>query len=175
MKCVYIASRYHKSMQYMFILIDEITCSTIEHFYVTSSPSRLWRKIENSCHVGVQWDRSFYGEFHKMSDILLICVESDKTPLLHKLKQLYKRFPVGFFLIDIAYTCWTRTSCTPIWMFMIQTCDHMMKTLYIYSHMYIYMPWTVESFEGYGVQLEESLDLYSWHVPPYKHYNDHNL
>ena len=41
-----------------------------------------------------------------MSDILimlLICVESDKIPLPHKLKQLYKRLPVGF-LIDIAYT-----------------------------------------------------------------------
>ena len=41
-----------------------------------------------------------------MSDILimlLICVESGKIPLLHKLKQLYKRLPVGF-LIDIAYT-----------------------------------------------------------------------
>ena len=40
-----------------------------------------------------------------MSDILimlLICVESDKIPLLHKLKQLYRRLPVGF-LIDIAY------------------------------------------------------------------------
>ena len=41
-----------------------------------------------------------------MSDILtmlLIGVESDKIPLLHKLKQLYKRLPVGF-LIDIADT-----------------------------------------------------------------------
>ena len=41
-----------------------------------------------------------------MSDILiilLICVESDKIPLPHKLKQLYKLLPVGF-LIDIAYT-----------------------------------------------------------------------
>ena len=43
-----------------------------------------------------------------MSDILimlLICVELDKIPLLHKLKQLhvYKRLPVGI-LIDIAYT-----------------------------------------------------------------------
>ena len=35
--------------------------------------------------------------------MLLICVESDKIPLLHKLKQLYTRLPVGF-LIDIAYT-----------------------------------------------------------------------
>ena len=35
--------------------------------------------------------------------MLLICVESDKIPLLHKLKQLYKRLPVGF-LIDITYT-----------------------------------------------------------------------
>ena len=42
----------------------------------------------------------------RMSDILimlLICFESDKIPLLHKLKQLYKRLPVGV-LIDIAYT-----------------------------------------------------------------------
>ena len=40
-----------------------------------------------------------------MSDILimlLICVESDKIPLLHKLKQLYECLPVGV-LIDIAY------------------------------------------------------------------------
>ena len=51
-------------------------------------------------------DRSFYGDLHEMSDILimlLICVESDKIPLLHKLKHLYKRLPVGV-LIDIAYT-----------------------------------------------------------------------
>ena len=34
--------------------------------------------------------------------MLLICVESDKTPLLRKFKQLYKRLPVGF-LIDITY------------------------------------------------------------------------
>ena len=33
----------------------------------------------------------------------MICVESDKIPLLHKLKQLYKCLPVGF-LIDITYT-----------------------------------------------------------------------
>ena len=57
----------------------------------------------NSCHVGVQRDRSFYGDLHEMSDILLICVESDKIPLLLKLKQLCKRLPVGF-LIDIAYS-----------------------------------------------------------------------
>ena len=64
------------------------------------------RKTENSCHVGVQRDRSFYGDLHKMSDILtmlLICAESDKIPLLHKLKQLYKRLPASF-LIDITYT-----------------------------------------------------------------------
>ena len=43
-----------------------------------------------------------------MSDILimlLICVELDKIALLHKLKQLYERLPVGF-LIDIAYTAY---------------------------------------------------------------------
>ena len=65
----------------------------------------LRRKTENSRHAGVR-DRSFYGDLHEMSDIpimLLLCVESDKMPLLHKLKQLYKRLPVGF-LIDIAYT-----------------------------------------------------------------------
>ena len=63
----------------------------IERLHVMSSPSRLRRKTENSRHFGVQQDRSFYGDFHEMSDILimlLICVESDKIPLLHKLKQL---------------------------------------------------------------------------------------
>ena len=62
--------------------------------------------MENSHHVGVQQDRSFYGDLHGTSDILIVllmCVESDKIPLLHKLKQLYKCLPVGF-LIDIAYT-----------------------------------------------------------------------
>ena len=34
--------------------------------------------------------------------MLLICVELEKIPLLHKLKQLYERLPVGFF--DIAYS-----------------------------------------------------------------------
>ena len=50
----------------------------IECFHVISSPSRLRRKKENSRHVGVQLDRSFYGDLHKRSDILivvLICVE----------------------------------------------------------------------------------------------------
>ena len=78
----------------------------IERLHVMSLRSRLRRKTENSRHVGVQRDRSFYGDLHEMSDILimlLICVESDKIPLLHKLKQLYKRLPVGV-LIDIAYT-----------------------------------------------------------------------
>ena len=77
-------------------------CDVIVRFHVT----RLRRKTENSRHVGVQRDRSFYGDLHEMSDILimlLICVESDKIPLLHKLKQLYKHLPVGF-LIDITYT-----------------------------------------------------------------------
>ena len=56
---------------------------------------------------------------------LLICVESDKIPLLHKLKQLYKRLPV-VFLIHIAYTAnnirWRFIS--SIWNY-----DHAMKTL----------------------------------------------
>ena len=46
------------------------------------------------------YDRSFYSDLHEISDILimlLICVELDKMPLLYKLKQLYKRLPVGFF------------------------------------------------------------------------------
>ena len=63
----------------------------VERLHVTSSPLRLRRKTEDSRHVGVQQDRSFYGNLHEMSDILiilLICVESDKIPLLHKLKQL---------------------------------------------------------------------------------------
>ena len=70
------------------------------------SPLRLRRKTENSHHVGVQQDRSFYGDLHEMSDILimlLMCIESDKIPSLHKFKKLYKSLPVGF-LIDITYT-----------------------------------------------------------------------
>ena len=84
----------------------EFTFTIIERFHVTSSPLRLRRKMKNSHHVGVQRDRSFYGNLHKMSDILimiLVCIESDKIPSLHKFKKLYKRLPVGF-LIDIAYT-----------------------------------------------------------------------
>ena len=38
--------------------------------------------------------------FTKLVIMLLICVESDKIPLLHKLKQLCKPLPY-FFLIDI--------------------------------------------------------------------------
>ena len=56
--------------------------------------------------MGVQRDRGrrFNGDLHEMNDImLLICVESDKIPLLRKLKKLYKHLPVGF-LNDIAYT-----------------------------------------------------------------------
>ena len=43
--------------------------------------------------------------FMKVLTILLICVESDKIPLIRKLKQfnIYKRLPMGF-LIAIAYT-----------------------------------------------------------------------
>ena len=73
---------------------------------MTSSPLRLRRKTDNSRHVGVQRDRSFCGDLHEMSDILimlLMCIESDKMPSLHKLKKLYKRLPLGF-LIDIVYT-----------------------------------------------------------------------
>ena len=58
---------------------------------MTSSPSRLRRKTENSRHAGVR-NKKFYGDLHKMSAILvmlLICVELDKIQLLHKLKQLY--------------------------------------------------------------------------------------
>ena len=68
-----------------------------------------------------------------MSDILimlLICVESDKIPLLHKLKQLYKCLPMGF-LIDTAFTAnnilyklYTKMAVY------FQNCDHVIKTLY---------------------------------------------
>ena len=67
---------------------------------MTSLPSRLRRKTENSHHIGVR-DRRFNGDLHEMSDILimlLICVdELDKIPLLRKLKELYKRLPMFFF------------------------------------------------------------------------------
>ena len=75
-----------------YLCRDTLADIPTERFHVMSLPSRLRRKTENSRHVGVQRDRNFYSDLHKMSDILimlLICVESDKIPLLHKLKQLY--------------------------------------------------------------------------------------
>ena len=98
--------------------------STIERLHVTSLPSRLRRKTEKFLS---QRDRSFYGNLRETSDILimlLICVESDKIPLLHKLKQLYKRLPVGFLI-----TCCT--SHTPRWRFIsgIRNYDHETKSL----------------------------------------------
>ena len=91
---------------------------------------------ENSHHVGVQRDRSFYDNLHEMSDILimlLIGVELDKIPLLHKLKQLYKCLSVLFFLNWYRTLLMTYyTSCTPRGRFIssIRNCDHMMKMLY---------------------------------------------
>ena len=84
-------------------------------------------------------NRSFYGDLHEMSDILImllihVCVELDKIPLLHKLKQLYERLPLGFFFLSILHILLIThcTSCIPRWQFIfrIQNCDHMMKTLY---------------------------------------------
>ena len=43
----------------------------IERLHVMSSPSRLRRKTGNSRHVGVQQDRSFYGNLNEISDILM--------------------------------------------------------------------------------------------------------
>ena len=60
-------------------LIYIVSIVLIERFHVTSSPSRLQRKTENSRKIY----RCFYGDLHKMSDILtmlLICVESNKIP-----------------------------------------------------------------------------------------------
>ena len=59
----------------------------IERFRVTSSPFKFTRKTENCCHVGVQGDSSFYGNLGEWKGILvmlLVCVESDKIPLLCK-------------------------------------------------------------------------------------------
>ena len=73
---------------------------------MTLSPLRLRRKTENSRHVGVQEDGGFYGDLHKMSDLLimlLICVESDKIPLLRKLNS-YINVYLWVLLMCIAYT-----------------------------------------------------------------------
>ena len=70
---------------------------------MTSSPLRLRRKTDNSRHVGVQRDRSFYGDLHELSDILIMLLMCIESASLHKFKKLYKRLPVAF-LIDIAYT-----------------------------------------------------------------------
>ena len=66
-------------------------------------------------------------DLHERSDILLmplICVESEKIPLLRKMKQLFKRLPVGGFNRHC-------TSCTPRWRvyFQYTDCDRVMKRL----------------------------------------------
>ena len=63
--------------------------------------------------------------------MLLICVESDKIPLLHKL-QLYKCTPVGF-LINITYTADNKQVVHQDGSLLIScmwNCDHVMKVLY---------------------------------------------
>ena len=62
------------------------------------------RKMENSCLLGVQGDSSFYGNQRDTLVLPLVCVELDKIPLLHKLKQLYRRLPVGAKIITIIIT-----------------------------------------------------------------------
>ena len=58
---------------------------------MTSSPSRLRRKTENSRYVAAMLVHNEIGAsmvIYEMSDVLtmlLICVESDKILLLHKL------------------------------------------------------------------------------------------
>ena len=55
----------------------------LELFYVTSSPLRMERKMENCHHVGEQGDGSFCGNLDEWILImLLVYVELDKTPLL---------------------------------------------------------------------------------------------
>ena len=84
----------------------------------------LRRKTENSCHVGVQRDRSFYGDLHERVLIMLvICVELDKIPLLHKLKQ-----PYLWVLIAITYTA-NNLLCKSYSLFSSIQNDHVMKTL----------------------------------------------
>ena len=55
----------------------------LELFYVTSSPLRMEKKMENCHHVGEQGDGSFCGNLDEWILImLLVYVELDKTPLL---------------------------------------------------------------------------------------------
>ena len=58
--------------------------------------------MENSCLLGVQGDSSFYGNQRDTLALPLVCVELDKIPLLHKLKQLYRYLPVEIS-IDTTY------------------------------------------------------------------------
>ena len=61
---------YTVGICYSYVLhLIELCATSIEHFHVMLSPSRLRRKTENSRHVGVQRDRSFCGDLHEMSDI----------------------------------------------------------------------------------------------------------
>ena len=60
--------------------------------------------------------------------MLLICVESDKIPLLRKVKQLFKCLRVGV-LIDIAYIAKYKLYKMASY-FQYTDCDHVMKVLY---------------------------------------------
>ena len=73
--------------------VCNFSSNCVKHFHVTSFITFEITKENGKQPVGVQRDRRFYADLHKMSDILimlLICVKSDKIPLLHKLKQRLK-------------------------------------------------------------------------------------
>ena len=63
------------------------------------------KKTENSRHVGLQEDGSFYGDFSEWKEMLrmlLVCVELGKIPPLCKLKELICES--SLFSIDTAFT-----------------------------------------------------------------------
>ena len=82
------------SLQLPVICLAFSQQATIERVHVTSSPSRLRRKMKNSHHVGVERDRSFYDDLHERSDILIILLICGQN---NKLKQLHKCLSVGGF------------------------------------------------------------------------------
>ena len=101
----------------------------IEHFHVTSSLLRIQRKSEISHHVGVQGGSRFCGDLSELKAILmmlLVCVESNKISLLHKLNSCSNTYLRSFLRILALVFC---TRCTPRWRLSIKLRSHDKITL----------------------------------------------
>ena len=119
--------------------------------------------------IGVSWWSS-----RNELIMLLMYVELNKIPLLHKLKQVYKCLPVFFFklishILLIAYS----TSCIPRWRFIssIRNCNHVMKMLcgcfffllFVLVTYILSRSWGLILLHG-GLELDSTTTAYATHA-----------